>query len=328
MHRILQFGLRMLLVMAMMFTVEAKTGSIYIDYHCEDLSLPQVEFHLYQLYELDTRLDYVPTSEFADLGDFDEFVDNDTWVKKALSTENFIKKNAVKPDVTQFTDDMGRAVVDDLDEGVYLLQFDKKNLDDMSYISDCVMVMLPGSVDGDEEWVQSVIPKVTSYDEASESLPGLVTLKVLKTWRQDNSFIRPDSVSIYLYGDGKIVDQVELSQDTEWYHVWEDMDAEVQWAVEEVPVPHYTSTVVCETYPNHFIFYVENVYDTEVGGGGSVGVGGGDSVAGEGYETEVEGDLAETGAMWLPVPVLLISGMILILIGLVLRKGKHEENSF
>ncbi|MFI3255486.1 MAG: Cna B-type domain-containing protein [Eubacteriales bacterium] len=331
----LKFLLGIFLVFAMAFPVgAAESGSLYIDYHYEDLELPFAGFHLYQVYELDTKSDYIPTSSFEDLGDFQDFVDNDTWLGQGQNAENFILANNIAPDITTSTDERGKGVVEGLEEGIYLLQFDKLNWEDVSYVADSVLLMIPGSLDGDEEWAQSLVPKVTAYDEES---PSAMDVAVMKYWRNDNSSVRPSSVDIGLYQSGNLVDTVTLTAEMEWFYLWNDLDPEGSWAVKELNVAsHYTETVTFDKYQSITIFYVTNTYNTQVGGGGSVGVGGGTVVEGDGYDTDVESDdynsstggtLTQTGAMLLPVPILILSGMFLILVGLFVRKEKNEEET-
>ncbi len=341
MAKIKHYSIGLLLLCTLIFPVTAvETGSIYIDYHYEETPLAQVDFHLYQVYELDTRLDFVPTDNFPDLEDLEEFTDNETWVKQCQNIQNYINLHSIKPDYSDATDDMGRATVEDLEEGVYLLAFQKKNFNDVSYIADSVLIMVPGSLDNDDEWVQTIIPKASAYDDP-QGEEDFFDVMVLKYWREDNSDVRPESIMIALYENGKMLEIVELDAYNEWHYHWKDMDPDAVYAVEEVEIPyHYSAETTFDNYAHLTVFYVENTYETQLGSGSSVGVGGGAVVEGDGYDTDVEGEdyennkeeekeeddkIVQTGAMYLPGPILIISGMVLVLLGTVLRKEKHEE---
>lgn len=341
MAKIKHYSIGLLLLCFMIVPVTAvETGSIYIDYHYEETPLAQVDFHLYQVYKLDTKLDYVPTTKFPDIGDLEEFTDNESWVNQCQNLQNFVNLHSIKPDYSDKTDDMGRATIEDLEEGVYLLSFDKKNLEDVSYISDSVLIMVPGALDNDDEWTQTIIPKASAYSDPQDE-ESFFDVMVLKYWREDNSDVRPESIQVALYEDGKLLEIVELDASNEWHYHWEDMDASAVYAVEEVEIPyHYSSEITYDNHAHLTVFYVENTYETQLGSGSSVGVGGGAVVEGDGYDTDVEGEdyendkdeeddeddkIVQTGALYLPVPILIVSGMVLVLLGTFLRKEKHEE---
>lgn len=341
MAKLQQYFLGLLMLCSMVCTVEAvETGSIYIDYHYEESPLPQVGYQVYQLYKLDTAGNYAPCTQYEDLGELEDFVDNDTWLKQTQVAENFINVNGISPDQKGETNEMGRAVIEDLKEGIYLVNFDKKTLEDVSYLADSVMLMVPGSLENDEEWVQTIIPKVSSYDDPQEAEKQF-DIFVLKYWREDNAEVRPQDISIALYKDGKLEDTVVLSASNEWHYHWEDVDPDATWGVEEVEIPyHYKAEVTFDEYSLMTVFHVENTYVTQIGSGSSVGVGGGQVVEGDGYDTDVEGEdyenqkddededeIPETGAMYVHVPVLILSGMVLITVGLHLRKDKHEKTN-
>lgn len=324
MRKLLKYSLSLLVSLTMVWTVKAvESGSIYIDYHYEEEGLAQVTFHLYQVYEVDTSLDYIPTEDFQDLGSLEDFSDNELWLKQSQKAENYVNVNQIQPTISDMTDDLGRAVVEGMDQGIYLLKFDKKNLNDYAYESDPVLLMIPGSLDGTNEWAQSIIPKVSAYPEEG---PVYHNIAVMKQWRGDNAEVRPTAISIALYNSGVLVDTVALSAENSWSYYWENLDGNGNWGVKELDIPYkYTSEVTFEKYIGTTVYYVENTYDTQVGGGGSVGVGGGTGVEGDGYDTDVEGDLVQTGAVLLPIPVLFFTGVVLIVSGLLLRKDSHEE---
>lgn len=122
----------------------------------------------------------------------------------------------------------------------------------------------------------------------------LVDLEVHKVW-SDSGENRPQSVKIQLLKNGKSIETVTLSEQNEWQYRWEQLRSDEEWSVREIDIPKgYTVS-----YKQHgYIFTVTNV-----------------------------SALAQTGQLNWPVPVLICTGLICILIGWVLyskqRKNRH-----
>ena len=75
-----------------------------------------------------------------------------------------------------------------------------------------------------------------------EPTPGTgdddVDISVSKVWKDDDSDLRPDSISVQLYRNGKAYgDEVTLSEDNDWRYTWRDLNDGYTWSVEEVDVP-------------------------------------------------------------------------------------------
>ena len=65
-----------------------------------------------------------------------------------------------------------------------------------------------------------------------------VDISVSKVWKDDDSDLRPDSISVQLYRGGKAYgDEVTLSEDNDWRYTWRDLNDGYTWSVEEVDVP-------------------------------------------------------------------------------------------
>lgn len=310
---------------------DSQGGSIYVDYHMDTTPLPYVDFSLYHLYDMDEDGEFTATWTFTGLGQIQDLTDNEAWVTQGQTAHNFIQVYGVEGDYTGMTDDMGRAVVDSLEPGVYLLKFEKMVMDEVAYETEPVLVVV-------NDDIQTVSPKVESYPEEELRYRDII---VLKTWRNDQGLeVRPDDIIINLYQTAELYERVTLSEENSWSYYWHALDADSAWGILEEQIPDgYTVEITYDRDSNTTIYHVENTYsnfDSAVGGGNSVGVGGGGVVAGEIYDTEVEGDLdenqnsgggsssdklTETGALLWPVPVLIISGFAFICMGLWLRKG-------
>ena len=98
-----------------------------------------------------------------------------------------------------------------------------------------------------EERVENYSPSIDqeSYTITNTHTPGKTTLSVTKQWddQEDKDGLRPKSVKVQLYADGKKSGEViELSAENKWTHTFADLDKNVKgkavtYTVEEVDVP-------------------------------------------------------------------------------------------
>jgi hypothetical protein len=98
-----------------------------------------------------------------------------------------------------------------------------------------------------EEKVENYSPSIDqeSYTITNTHTPGKTTLSVTKQWddQEDKDGLRPKSVKVQLYADGKKSGEViELSAENKWTHTFANLDKNVKgkaitYTVEEVDVP-------------------------------------------------------------------------------------------
>ena len=77
-------------------------------------------------------------------------------------------------------------------------------------------------------------PKAIDPDSGDDD----VDIFVSKVWKDDGSDLRPDSISVQLYRNGKAYgDEVTLSENNNWRYTWSGLKDSYTWTVEEVDVP-------------------------------------------------------------------------------------------
>lgn len=328
------------------------TGSIFVDYHGNGNQLTDVTWSLYFIAEEGDFWDYNPTEPYEDLWASYDLTEWSQWTAYTSTAYNYINALGIAPDYKGVTDENGEMFVEDLAAGIYLLRFLPVTQDDLLYSSSPIMILMP---DPEENWHQELIPKVTwreivtseeeeeedEEEPEEEEKPEVETrhVRVYKMWRDDaGTTARPENLTVNLYQDALVIDTVTLNEANEWSYHWEDLPEEAVYAVLESDIPEGYQVSVAEE-GNAFV--ITNTYAPEhhLGGGGGVGVGGGTGVAGEGYDTDVEGDdyhndyetevedaLTQTGLLVWPVPVLAIAGLVFLSLGLLL-KGKPTNET-
>src|SRR5690625_2663551 len=110
---------------------------------------------------------------------------------------------------------------------------------------------------------------VTNYKENEE--PELVEVTVEKVWKdaENQDGLRPESITVNLLANSEVEVSEELNEENNWSHVFIDLPAvdedgnEIEYTVEEVEVPNYTSEVTADE-ENENKFIVTNTHEPEL----------------------------------------------------------------
>lgn len=252
-------------------------------------------FTLHRVADMNEALHFTPTAAYAGYPVEMNGLDSEGWRTLALTLSAFIAQDEVAPTAMVAVDENGIAAFDQMPSGLYLLQSVPFGKDSMMYITEPSMVALP-SKDENGNWLSEVqvIPKY-------ETNPvGPINLQVVKIWDdEDAESFRPENLIMQLLCNGKVYEEVLLSDYNNWRYSWENLDGTCQWQVVEKTVPEgYTVTMHQE----------------------------GDVIAIRNYHApgKPEPELPQTGLNWWPVIILAGSGMVLFFIGW-LKRRYHEE---
>ena len=280
---------------------EEESGSITLQYELSDVS-----FRLYSVGEL-TSGGIVPTETFSSY-----HVDlNGENAAQTLAL--YIERDNIAPLMETKTDTRHRAVFDGLQKGVYLAMGDSTETDEATYTVMPAIISLPYP-DG-EEAVWSVRAEV-KYEKTAVPVTQVSCLKVWKT--TDAMFTTYPDVTAQLLRDGEVFDSVTLNDLNSWKHTWTDLDPQYRWTVTEKELDaEYTVDISC----NQHVFTITNALD----------------IPAEPVEPTVPttkppvtvaatARVPQTGQLNWPIPVLCVTGIALVLIGvLIVRKNRHEK---
>lgn len=180
---------------------------------------------------------------------------------------------------------------------------------------------IPGTKTEKKGWVYTTLPFLVSLPNyfnnewvyaqqvnAKSSREGTETdITVIKVWKDScHPKRRPEEITVTLLCDGEIADLddavVTLSKDNNWKYTWRDLDATCEWTVTEERVKDYNNPKVKK---NGTIITVTNTCNRP--------------------EHPRGGKLPQTGQLWWPVPVLLLAGLVLVIVGLLRRKEDNYE---
>lgn len=192
---------------------------------------------------------------------------------------------------TLTTDASGTVSVGDLRPGAWLLVGQPTEAGDVTYYVDPQVVILPQqNAAGDLNYDVTVLPKSTQLPSEVE----LVERTVVKVWSdQGYEAQRPGSITVRLLRDGKAIDQVKLSAKNNWRYTWSDLLPNANWTVEEDVPENYVS----ELQESDGVFTLTNHRKT----------------------------IDQTGHIWWPVALAVGVGLLLIFVGIILRRSSRHE---
>lgn len=176
-----------------------------------------------------------------------------------------------------------------LNSGLYLVMQTKAS--EGYYPAESFLVSVPMQSEDGMEWIYDVdaTPKMELKPDTPEKP---IDLTVKKVWEDDGKN-RPDSISVGLYDGDVLVEKVVLNAGCNWTHTWKGLDSHKEWKILEINVPK-GYTVSYQT--TNFVTTVTNT-----------------------------GKLIQTGQLNWPVPVMVFSGLLLMLIGYVLLHSKRKS---
>lgn len=206
---------------------------------------------------------------------------------------------SLKAAVSAKTDKKGTVQFEDISMGLYLFLADSVELNDKVYTASPFFVMLPGKDAETDSWQYDV-----TVNMKTEENPVCADYKVVKIWEDScHQDQRPKSIEIVLWCDGREYDKVTLPEDGRWQHIWKDLETGHKWSVTEKQQDGYKKPEITQ---KGYTFTVRNICSKTTAGTSS-------------------SKLPQTGQLWWPVPILLCAGLLLIVAGLIRRKGADNE---
>lgn len=206
----------------------------------------------------------------------------------ANALENRILMDGIEADAYATSDSSGKAGFSGLESGIYLVVGKEVESNGVFYMPQVSLVSLSGDL--------SVDLKYETSNKASR-------IHVLKVWKKDNKKSRPKSIEVCLLrSDGIVVDKVKLNSDNQWSYTWDSLSTLYTYSVMETSVP--------SGYKESCYREKDSVVLTNTG-----------SYTDKKKEKK-DDELAFTGQLWWPVPVLLFVGLVLFGLGRQLRNEK------
>lgn len=149
--------------------------------------------------------------------------------------------------------------------------------------------------------LEGITFKVTNTYDPDGDAGDTIRRVVQKTW-DDKGYEskRPKSITVYLMKNGEKYESQTLSSSNGWKYTWDELPAqddngkEIKWTIEEADISGYVA---------NYVNMGDNVLITN---------------------SVVKPTLPQTGVLWWPVPVLVAVGLLMLILGKIL-KGRAEN---
>ena len=200
----------------------------------------------------------------------------------------YIEDNNISYDFTLTTNSNGIATKNNIEKGLYLIYFDSYIVGARTYNPQSILISIPNmTIQNEWEYEVKTYPKC-AYDI---DLNKIADKKVIKVWNdKGKEKYRPQYITVQLYKDSELDDEVKLDSSNGWSYQWINLDNTYKWEVKEIGVSNKYSVDI--NYENN-IFTITNTYDDK---------------------------LPNTGLLWWPVPILFGTGLILLVIGIIIKR--------
>ena len=149
------------------------------------------------------------------------------------------------------------------------------------------LVTVPNEKNGEYVYEVNASPKT--------EVSRLTSITIKKVWNTDTSTEAADSVTVQLLKNGNVVKTAILDAQNNWQVTYADMPESDAYSIKEIDIPKGFTATYSKT---GYVFTVTNT-----------------------------STLIQTGQLVWPIPVLAISGMLLIASGGVLLQKKRETNA-
>lgn len=257
-------------------------------------ALADTEFRVYRVAKFEKSGALTLTDEFAALSvDFVE-LDQSGWRALAQTLSGYVVSEEIAPSQSCKTDENGSAVFSGLKPGIYLTVGDSALTKTQYFIPMPTMIAIPATNESDK-WVYEREINM-KFEFGDRDLTDITAVKIWqdKGWRP----LRPEYITVHLYGNGEKMDEVRLSKYNNWRHTWEDLDGGVAWNVVEKPVP------------DEYKVQIEHVGDVF-------------TVINQRPPADEDDILPQTGLNWWPVWICAGLGMMLFVLGWM-RSRRNE----
>ena len=287
-------------------------ASLTISYQDAGTPLAGAAFSIYHVATVDEYGTLIPTGAFASFNVNIQGENDAAWRTLASTLEGYVLRDNIAPTDSGTTDAQGLLIFptqqSSLPLGLYMVLGQRLTQNGTIYDPQPFLVHLPVTDQETNTWQYdlAVNPKYESQPEPDDET---VIRKVLKVWADDgHEQARPDEITVQLLCDGEVADTITLSAENSWRYTWENLDAAHQWTVVEQELEGYTAEVTQEGVT----FIITNTYDEDGPGPNTP-------------PSNNEPPLPQTGQLWWPVPLLIAAGLLLLVVGLLRRRGANDE---
>lgn len=225
-----------------------KKTSLTLKYEYENININNVNVRLYKVGDLTKDFQYTLTEKFGsypiEINGIEYF---DEWTALSETISSYVNADSISETESGIVNN-NKVSFTNLETGLYLVVTDK--IDEKKYILEfeSFLITLPVlSENGTWNYNATALPKPSYYEPKNEE----ITYSVIKEWK-DTGEDRPVSVSIDIYKDEELYENVTLSSENNWCYSWNYLDDGSKFSVVEREIPR-EYTVKIEKNNTRFI---------------------------------------------------------------------------
>ena len=273
--------------------------SLEIEFVPEGVKASGVKFNAYKVASVTASYEFAVEPQFAQQG-VTELLEDPTAESYNLIASTLsgviAADSTIKPDYTAISNSSGTASFQSLKIGLYLIIGEIYHGTKAYYTPQNFMVSFPERL-SNGLWNYDIFAEV-KWEKHLKNDP--VNLEVLKIWSDSATNLHAnDNVTVELYGNGTLYDTQILNRSNNWNYKWDNLDGGVIWTVIEKDIKGYIGTV--ERREDCFV--ITNVLREP---------------------TKEPPVIPQTGLLQWPIPMLIAGGVLLVLIGVYIKR-KGEE---
>ena len=209
--------------------------------------------------------------------------------------QSYIQANQMKADFEMSVKNKV-AYFDNLNKGIYFIDGSIVKSNDQVYKPMCTLVVLPYTNENHQEVYDVVIKG--KYEVETYEPDKTISIKVMKVWDdKGNEKNRPKQISVQLLCDDFVYDQVVLNESNDWSYEWKQLENHHVYNIHELDQNAYLKQI--EKKENMIV--LKNI-----------------------YTVDQDGDIPQTGQLWIPALVLAFLGVIFVGLGIVVGKSKNS----
>lgn len=214
-----------------------------------------------------------------------------------------------QPNIEKSTNEKGTLIFDNLKIGLYLIV--PVQNEDYNCVTTPFLISIPlyDTQTGELKYDVDASPKINGVDSGTENNNYYISVK--KKWNTYKSNVK--SVTVVLLRDFQEYEKVHLNAKNNWYYRWDNLSKNHIWNVVEADVPkgytaYYSTSSNTVTITNRY----NNTEETT-------------TKPTQPTQPDDDDKLVQTGQLNWPVPVCIISGLVIFSIGWILLNSNKKE---
>ncbi len=167
--------------------------------------------------------------EFAALPiEVGDLTDSENINRLAYTLASYAASGVGEVKASDVTNGLGYVDFEEVPAGMYLVTGTSGTIGDLTYTPKPALIRI---TDDAEELLEASL----KYTVTATSTVTDYTVK--KMWLDHSGTNRPQTVTVDLFRNGELFDEVTLSAENDWSHQWEDLPSRYDWYVIEKDVP-------------------------------------------------------------------------------------------